>query len=132
MRQIIWVLFDDGKIGFETLSVRQIMCASDLIEVRQRKAVIDDCKLVDASPEAQLQALAKVRADSQGMHELVKYCFTWRGAYDIIEMSNPEKVEEAIERLSPTEISKLALRLINHEIDDSGKLNSRSQGSVSG
>lgn len=133
VREIIWVVLNDGeKIGFEVLSVRQIVVASELVEARARKAVLDDCKAVGASPEVQLEALRKVRADSQGMHELVKHCFTWQGALDIIGLSDEAKAARAVESLGPTDICRLALRLINHEIDGEGKLQSRSAGTVSG
>lgn len=133
VRETIWVVLNDGeKVGFEVLSVRQIMIASELVEARARKAAIDDCKLVGATPEQQLEVLRKVRQESQGMHELVKYCFTWQGALDIIGLSHEHNAEKVLESLGPTEVCRLALRLINHEIDTEGKLNSRSKGTVSG
>ena len=133
MRETIWVVLgNDEKIGFEALSVRQIMIASDLVEARARKAVLDDCKIVGATAEQQLEALRKVRHDSQGMHELVKYCFTWQGAFDIIALSNEADAARVLDALGPTEICRLALRLVNHEIDAEGKLTSRSTGTVGG
>jgi len=131
MRETIWVVYDDGtKAGFEVLSVRQIMTTCDLLSARLRKQILDDAKASNAPSEMVMKMLADARNQTDGMHDIVKSCFTWQGALDIISFSNENETAKAMENLSPTEISKLALRLINHEIDAEGKLQSRTRGSV--